>query len=166
MNIQGDLTVIRDRTIEDSYDEIMWSADQDVVRYDVSAGITLNMIVLAIDSICGVHIGVCTIYNKTATNVQIGVRIGDKSLWNRGYCTDATKLLVKYIFNNFSVNRVWLKVLPENFGAIRCYEKCGFMYTGQLRLNGYTFNVMEITRNEVIEHGQWSDVCESTLGCS
>jgi len=146
MYIQGEKVVIRDRTIEDTIDEDDWSKDLEVTKYDVSAGATLNMRAFSVDTLEGTHIGVCSLYNQTTVDVQIGIRIGNRSYWNLGYCTDATMLLVVWAFEHLSVERIWLKVLPENIGAIRCYEKSGFVYTGKLQLSGYLFNVMEIKR--------------------
>lgn len=146
MHIQGNKVIIRERTIEDTIDEDGWSRDEEVVRYDVSAGASLNVRAFSIDTLEDTHIGVCSLYNQTQLDVQIGIRIGDKSYWNLGYCTEATMLLVQWAFEHLSIGKIWLKVLPENTGAIRCYEKSGFVYTGELQLNGYLFNVMETIR--------------------
>lgn len=146
MYIQGGKVSIRERTVQDVVDEDEWAKDLEVVQYDVSAGVTFNMRAFSIDTLEGTHIGLCSLYNQTQIDVQVGIRIGNKSYWNLGYCTDATMLLVTWAFEHMSVERIWLKVLPENIGAIRCYEKSGFVYTGKLQLNGYLFNVMETKR--------------------
>jgi RimJ/RimL family protein N-acetyltransferase len=56
----------------------------------------------------------------------LGVMIGDKSIWNQGYGTSATKALVSYGFGELGLQEVRLSCHPENYGALRCYEKAGF----------------------------------------
>jgi diamine N-acetyltransferase len=52
----------------------------------------------------------------------------------------ATKYILDYAFNNLCLNKVYLNVLVNNFGAIKLYEKCGFRFEGEfkqhLKING------------------------------
>ena len=64
---------------------------------------------------------------------EIGILIGDKEFWNRGYGTDATRALVRWGFDGLNLNRIWLRVYEDNARAIRCYEKVGFRIEGRLR---------------------------------
>jgi RimJ/RimL family protein N-acetyltransferase len=66
-------------------------------------------------------------------SVEIGLFIGDKSLWDGGYGTDATRTLVRFAFRELNLNRVLLRVYEDNTRAIRCYEKVGFKEEGRLR---------------------------------
>ncbi len=80
----------------------------------------------------------------TPEDIQFGIRIGNKDYWGKGYGTEVVELLVDYWHYNLGIKRLWLKVLPTNLRAIRCYEKCGFEQAGRLLLDGYDFVVMEI----------------------
>ncbi|MEW5933780.1 MAG: GNAT family protein [Bacillota bacterium] len=61
----------------------------------------------------------------------------------------AIRAFLGYLFDTMRLRRVWLRVLPDNERAIRCYEKCGFRRAGQGK--AYLFVpclVMEITDEE------------------
>jgi len=72
-------------------------------------------------------IGSCGIHNvRNPTTVGIGLFIGDRTQWGKGYGTEAVQLLLDHIRKECCVPRVWLRVDTVNQPAIRCYEKCGF----------------------------------------
>jgi RimJ/RimL family protein N-acetyltransferase len=63
----------------------------------------------------------------------IGIMIGDKSYWGRGYGTDAMRVLLRLGFDTLGLHRIWLHVYDYNPRAIACYEKCGFRREGVMR---------------------------------
>jgi diamine N-acetyltransferase len=69
-------------------------------------------------------------HNRSA---EVGIFIGQKDLWNRGYGTETMRLLLKHGFNNLNLHRIALRVYETNKGAIRSYEKAGFVHEGRLR---------------------------------
>ena len=72
-------------------------------------------------------IGNCDItIDDYSRNACLGILIGEKSGRDRGYGTEAIKLLVKYCFDELNMHNVWLQVNGDNKRAIRCYEKAGF----------------------------------------
>lgn len=146
MNIQGQKVRIRSMWPDDFARAATWRQDEEIAALDVVAGKVFNTQKFSIETLNKVHIGVCNLYNYTLTEVQLGIVIGDKDYWSRGYGTDVVNLLVGYAFTSMSVERVWLKVLPWNIRAIRCYEKCNFLHAGKLALDGYEFLVMERRR--------------------
>ena len=147
MNVAGKKVRVRDRKTSDSVMEIVWGQDEEVVVLDPPAGKILNIQLFSIETLDGKHIGLCSLYNQTLTDVQFGIRIGDKDYWNGGYGTDAVRVLVNYCFATMDVERIWLKVLPWNFRAIKCYKRCKFVRTGWLALDGHNFVVMERRRD-------------------
>ena len=58
------------------------------------------------------------------------ILIGDKRFWNRGFGTDAVRLLLRFGFLTLGLNNIRLRVHAFNERAIRCYEKCGFKQCG------------------------------------
>lgn len=83
----------------------------------------------------GRYIGGCGI-NETDwknSSVVIGIFIGDKKLWGKGYGYDAVKVLIEFIFLQMNINKIKLSVYAFNERAIKCYEKCGFKREGTLR---------------------------------
>jgi len=63
----------------------------------------------------------------------IGIGIGEKQLWGKGYGTDAMFALLDFGFGNLRLNRLWLEVYDFNERARRSYEKCGFVLEGTER---------------------------------
>lgn len=72
-------------------------------------------------------------HNTNAHSAEFGIFIGNKTYWNKGYGTEATELMLKHCFETLNLNRVSLQVYENNPGAIRCYEKAGFVHEGRLR---------------------------------
>lgn len=67
----------------------------------------------------------------------MGIVIGSKENLNKGYGTEAIKLLQEFAFNRLNLHKLDLEVREFNKRAIRCYEKCGFRIEGRLRQNFY-----------------------------
>ncbi len=63
----------------------------------------------------------------------MGIQIGERSDWGKGYGTDALRVLLRYAFGELNLLRVSLSVLEGNERAMRSYEKCGFRYEGRER---------------------------------
>jgi RimJ/RimL family protein N-acetyltransferase len=71
--------------------------------------------------------------SSTHRSATFGIFIGDKSYWNSGYGTEATRLIVKHGFGTLNLNRISLTVYETNPRAIRAYEKVGFVREGVQR---------------------------------
>lgn len=82
-----------------------------------------------------VAIGNCGVHNIDwrARSAEVGIFIGEKSLWNKGYGSDAMRLLLTHCFKTLNLNRVALDVYETNLRAIRSYEKVGFVHEGRKR---------------------------------
>lgn len=61
------------------------------------------------------------------------VGLQSPELLGRGLGTEATRLVLAHAFGAMGLNRVSLRVLAFNEGAIRCYQKCGFVIEGRER---------------------------------
>lgn len=82
---------------------------------------------------------------------RYAVGIFDSALWNHGYGTEITRLVLRYAFDELGLHRVDLRVLEYNQRAIACYEKCGFIREG-------------VERESALVDGVWySDVMMSIL---
>ncbi len=66
-------------------------------------------------------------------SASLGMMIGEKSEWGKGYGTEATALVVHYAFKKLHLNRVQLHVYEYNLRGMRTYEKIGFRREGVLR---------------------------------
>ena len=65
------------------------------------------------------------------------ITIGEKQFWDKGFGTDALRIVIRLAFEKMNLNRLWLTVLADNPRAIRCYEKCGFVREGLLRQESF-----------------------------
>jgi RimJ/RimL family protein N-acetyltransferase len=72
-------------------------------------------------------------FDQTAHSAEVGIFIGDKSCWNKGYGTEVMRLLLQFGFGTLNLNRVFLRVDEANKGGIRAYEKAGFIHEGRFR---------------------------------
>lgn len=72
-------------------------------------------------------------YDWHSGNAWLGIAIGERENWGRGYGTEALQLLLKMAFEEWNLHRVSLAVLCYNERAIRSYEKAGFQMEGSLR---------------------------------
>lgn len=63
----------------------------------------------------------------------VGISIGERDYWGKGYGSDAMRLILRYAFTELNLFRVSLDALGSNVRAIRSYEKCGFVLEGNLR---------------------------------
>jgi RimJ/RimL family protein N-acetyltransferase len=69
---------------------------------------------------------------------EVGIMIGNKDYWDKGYGTESMKLILKHGFYTLNLNRIFLRVFANNPRAIRCYEKVGFVLEGRMRQAIYT----------------------------
>ena len=60
------------------------------------------------------------------STAELGIAI-TASKQSLGYGVEAIRRLLQYGFNTLGLDRVFLKVYPENKRAIHVYEKCGFV---------------------------------------
>ena len=83
----------------------------------------------------GRMIGHCALFNfdETAHTCELGITIGDKHYWGRGYGRDAVRVLLDYGFRLRNFRKVWLRVWGNNERGIRAYRAAGFVEEGRLR---------------------------------
>ncbi len=86
-----------------------------------------------------VHIGSCGFedIDWRSRKAELGIVIGDKRYWNRGYGSDAVRTLLRHGFENLNFHRVYLYVFEDNERAIKIYLRHGFQEEGRLRDHFY-----------------------------
>jgi RimJ/RimL family protein N-acetyltransferase len=104
----------------------------------------------AIETLDGEHVGNCTYYgiDEFKGEAELGIMIGNRNYWNKGYGADAVTTLVNHIFRQTKLNRIHLKTLKTNARAQKCFAKCGFTSYGRSKRDGYNFVLMELNRQE------------------
>jgi RimJ/RimL family protein N-acetyltransferase len=63
----------------------------------------------------------------------VGIGLGERAYWGRGYGTEAMRLISRYAFAELGLHRLSLTVFDYNPRAIRSYQKAGFAEEGRLR---------------------------------
>ncbi len=61
-----------------------------------------------------------------AKSTEVGIGIGEKTLWSRGLGREALRLLVRHLQHDLGLHRITLHVLAFNDRAIASYKACGF----------------------------------------
>ena len=166
--ITGSKIILREKTLDDAWDDYIWETDPELARLDAISPATvtfaryfsdyanaLQTILpishrFAIDTLDGRHIGNCSCYNidEAKGEAELGIMIGDRSYWDKEYGTDAVATLVNYIFHQTNLKRIYLKTLETNHRAQQCFQKCGFTSCGHLVKNGFSFTIMGIYRQQ------------------
>lgn len=71
--------------------------------------------------------------NWLGRNAFVGIGIGNREDWSKGYGTDAMNLVLRFAFTEINLHRVTLTVFEYNPRAVRSYEKAGFRHEGRIR---------------------------------
>lgn len=84
---------------------------------------------------------------------ELGIIIGEPAEWNKGYGREAVGLLLRYVFEMTTLERVHLYTFLNNLRAQHCFIACGFRNLGVTRrfapdIGEYEGIEMEITRRE------------------
>ena len=165
--LTGEKAVLREKNITDAMDDYTWRSDSDLARYDGVPSLKLSsqefMLYYAdelrnsdrikrwyaIDTPEGKHIGNCMYYDvdEDSRQAKLGIMIGDREYWSKGYGTDAVNALVNHIFDTTDLDRIYLDTLEWNVRAQRCFRKCGFIACGRATRRGNDFLIMELHRS-------------------
>jgi UDP-4-amino-4,6-dideoxy-N-acetyl-beta-L-altrosamine N-acetyltransferase len=161
--IVGDKIYLRPIEVEDIDSFILWLNDEDVRQYlyrtsplnkirekefvenlyKEDKDIVLGIVIKEEDKLIG-NIGMHRI-SIPHRQAGLGIFIGNKDQWSKGYGTEALNLMLDYAFNQINLHRVYLSVMSFNARAIRAYEKVGFKREG-------------IFREHVFRNGKYHDL--------
>ncbi len=166
--VKGEKTVLREKRVEDAPGDYSWRTDEELASLDATR--PLNMSYedflryskeeisfvsplskrLAIDTLDGKHIGNCMYYDIDVKGgeAELGVMIGDRDYWGKGYGTDSVASLLGHIFTATSLDRVYLHTLDWNERAQRSFSKTGFREVKRVRRSGQNFIRMEVLRSD------------------
>ena len=71
--------------------------------------------------------------NHLCRTCEIGLFIGNRAHWGRGYGPEAMQLLMQYAFSYLNMRSIMLRVYSYNERAIAAYRKIGFRDVGRWR---------------------------------
>ncbi len=100
-------------------------------------------------------IGMISYYNWTPErgHAELGIYIGERHLWDKGYGSEATSTLLDHLFQTTPLRAMYLNTYATNERARASYEKVGFTTVATMRKYssriGYYIDVqMRITRED------------------
>ena len=64
--------------------------------------------------------------DRSKSQCELGIMIGNRDYWSRGYGTDAILTLLRAIFEEAVLQRVYLHTLAYNERAQKAFRKAGF----------------------------------------
>ncbi|MCC2538462.1 GNAT family N-acetyltransferase [Bacillus paranthracis] len=104
-------------------------------------------------------IGELSILDIDEENKRAGFRISMLSIavTGQGYGTEAIKIILRFVFEQLSLNRLQLEVFSHNLRGIKAYEKVGFVKEGTLRQSLFYNDaysdeiIMSILKSDYIE---------------
>ena len=71
--------------------------------------------------------------NWGTRSTMLGIMLGEKDFWGKGYGTDAVDTVLKIAFHHLGLHKVWLFTYDFNLRAQKSYEKSGFKVEGTFR---------------------------------
>jgi RimJ/RimL family protein N-acetyltransferase len=179
--LEGKLVNLRAPEMSDLDRNYRWVNDPEVTRYltmrypiallaeeawmreNIAKPLSYEHVFYAIETKDGVHIGNISFHQVLPEDrkARLGIMIGDKGYWSKGYGTDAMLTLLRFGFGEMNLNRIDLTVDERNERARACYRKCGLVEEARLRQDRYAEGaycdtlVMGILRDEFYAlHGE------------
>ena len=178
INIAGQKIVLREKRISDAPDDYGWRVDEELATLDATRPLTMpyedflrysteeidfpspRSKRLGIDTKThGKHIVNCMYYDidLRRSEAELGIMIGDREYWSRGYGTDTVNTLLGHIFSTTTIGRVYLHTLEWNARARKSFAKSGFKELRLIRRGNLDFVQMEIFRN------QWEQIVDAAI---
>jgi RimJ/RimL family protein N-acetyltransferase len=167
---EGERVRLRRHTVENRPDFQRWYADHDIarlLRHDLrpltpvqslvyfdtvilpssARGLSLAIHDRATDELIGTT-GLTDVDVRVSKSCYFRILIGESRYWNRGYGTEATRLMMTEAFERHGLETVKLEVFDYNYRAIAAYERVGFQLVGEHtewpQIGGDSLHVLEM----------------------
>ena len=167
--LPGDRIYLRRPTMNDAERIFHWERDDEVWRYDLhrpfSNSLAQFLPVFERNYVRGngrqfwfiiedekhIPIGTITYFNidYRLGQVEIGLGLGDKNRWGKGYGPDAIRTLVKYLFSLPGLTRIYAETALANHPSRRAFAKANFVEVNQIydpRSSGEPWVLLEIRK--------------------
>ena len=81
------------------------------------------------------YIGFCSLMHlqNRHRHAELGIMIGDRDYWGRGYGKEVVRLLLDYGFRYIGLHRIGAFPNEKNLRSIGCLKACGFIEEGRAR---------------------------------
>jgi len=148
--IEGEQIFLREVRREDVNENYYkWMNDHEITRYTESRfypyskeqllayvssldGQRGSAFLAIVEKSSGQHIGNIKLGNIDWIHrrADIGVIIGEKTCWGKGYASEAIRLVSVYAFGKLNLHKVWAGCYANNTGSIKAFKKAGFLEEG------------------------------------
>ena len=170
---EGELVRLREKTVDDGERDYSWRCDPELAAYDAARPLTMRFAsflstlseelqyptqhrrTFAIeDRATGKHIGNVMYYGYDAflREAELGITIGDREYWSHGYGRDTVRTMLRYLFNELRLRRVYLHTLTWNARAQASFTAAGFHRIRETRRAGYDFVYMEAFPEDIEDY--------------
>ncbi|MSQ30668.1 MAG: N-acetyltransferase [Dehalococcoidia bacterium] len=161
---EGTLIRLREKTVDDAEHDYAWRVDPELAAYDAVRPMTMRFASFLAsmseelqyptqhrrtfgieDRATGKHIGNVMYYGYDTFlhEAELGITIGDRDYWSHGFGRDAVRTMLRYLFQELRLRRVYLHTLTWNGRAQTSFTKAGFRRVREVRRAGYDFVYME-----------------------
>ena len=167
ITLTGHKVILRQKRIDDIPNDYMWRSDAELARLDATRPLEMSYSDFkkyseqelkfgstrskrfAIDTLKGIHIGNCMYYDIDTRNreAELGIMIGDRAFWSKGYGSDTVSIFLKHVFKSTSLTRIYLHTLEWNHRARRSFTKSGFKEIKSVKRSGLAIVLMEIWKS-------------------
>lgn len=165
----GELIRLREKQIEDAQQDYEWRSDAELATYDAAVPIAMSFrsfvatfndeldhpgphrrSYVVEDRETGRHIGNVMYYgyDPVERDAELGITIGDRDYWSRGYGSDAVRAMLGYLFGELGMQRIYLHTLVWNDRAKHAFRRAGFRPVREVHRGGYDFVLMDIRAEE------------------
>lgn len=165
----GQLVRLREKHIDDAQNDFAWRRDPELAAYDAARPLSMSFRsfvatfteelehpspyrrTFAIEDLeTGTHIGNVMYYgyDRERAEAELGITIGDRNYWSRGFGADTVRTMLGYLFDEIHLQRLYLHTLTWNDRAQAAFRRAGLNEVRQVRRSGYDFIQMDITAGE------------------
>lgn len=151
--LEGNKVVLKYITEDDiSKEYLNWLNDEHVVKGldTVPQPYTMSMLRAYVENILNnenIHmfmvldkeskenIGTAKIHNISLKNgtCNLGLMLGNKKFWGKGYGQDAYNTVIDYVFRNLKIRKIWELANEDNIASLSMCKRAGFQIEGHLK---------------------------------
>jgi RimJ/RimL family protein N-acetyltransferase len=89
------------------------------------------------------HIGNIKIGNihRLHSRAELGLIIGSKTHWGKGYATEAIRLATRYGFEELNLNKLFAGMYADNVGSYNAFIKAGYRKVAELQQHCFSHGI-------------------------